>query len=309
MTARELLEKAVHSSAIIHQPHALKAYLSAHFLVQHLGKPEALWQQTAKLIAKDGLQVSSVLTNSVQQIAFSDVRRHLILARGIYPAAYQALAQWHAECGFNDIFEFYIAKAARKPEYLSHNVTILLALNEVYNILPRELLPAFLNRVTEFVTATFPNEENNEGEESDESIITATCSGIVELEDVLHACLQQPGFFGHHLITLAWIVRCKASLSDAQYDAMLGNLNLQANSPPADPDDKLDLNLWRLCSASNDPDTFIAKIRTLVFKHCFNLHQVTLADSLCFLQQQCPKMTADLMMVAEYQSRKCAELS
>lgn len=303
MTSRELLEQAVHSSAIIHQPHALKTYLSATFLAQRLGQREALWQQTGKLIAKDGLQVSTELTDSVQHVAFSAVRRHRILARGIYPAAYQAVSQWHTECGFNDIFEFYIAKAARKPEYLSHNVTILLALNEVYNILPPEWMPAFFNRVTEFVTATFPNEENRECCE------VITTGQPVTLEDVLHSCLQQPGFFGHNLITLAWIARCKTSLSDAQYNAMLGNLNLQANSPPADPDDKLDLNLWRLCSASNDPDAFIAKIRTLVFKHCFNLHQVTLADSLCFLQQQYPKMTADLMKVAEYQSRKCAELS
>lgn len=44
MTSRELLEKAVHRSAIIHQPHALKAYLSAQFLAAHLGQPEALWQ-------------------------------------------------------------------------------------------------------------------------------------------------------------------------------------------------------------------------------------------------------------------------
>lgn len=237
MTSWELLEQAVHSSAVIHQPHALKAYLSAHFLAKHLGQPEALWQQTAKLIAKDGLQVSTVLTDSVQPVAFSDLRRHRILARGIYPAAYQAVSQWHAEYGFHDIFGFYIAKAARKPEYLSHNVTILLALNEIYNILPPEWVPAFLNRVTEFVTATFPNEENRERCEA------ITTGQPATLEDVLHSCLQQPGFFGHNLITLAWIVRCKTSLSDAQYNAMLSNLYLQAVEPLEDPDDELDVNL------------------------------------------------------------------
>ncbi|ELM3618357.1 hypothetical protein RYR54_004091 [Aeromonas sobria] len=303
MTSRELLEQAVHSSAVIHQPHALKAYLSAHFLAKHLGQPEALWQQTGKLIAKDGLQVSTVLTDSVQHVAFSDMRRLRILARGIYPAAYQAVSQWHAECGFNDIFEFYIAKAARKSEYLSHNVTILLALNEVYNILPPEWVPAFLNRVTEFVTATFPHEEMQESGE------TITTAHPVALENVLHACLQQPGFFGHNLITLAWIIRCKTSLSAAQYDAMLGNLYLQANTPPEDPEDELDLNLWGLCATHHASDAFIEQIRSLVFNSSVNLHQITLADALCFLQQQYPEHTAELIRVAEYQTRKCDELS
>ncbi|WP_148611916.1 hypothetical protein [Aeromonas sobria] len=303
MTSQELLEKSVHSSAVIHQPHALKAYLSAHFLAKHLGQPEALWQQTGKLIAKDGLQVSTVLTEHVQHVAFPDIRRRRILARGIYPAAYQAVSQWHAECGFHDIFAFYIAKATRKPEYLSHNVTILLALNKVYNILPPEWVPAFLNRVTEFVTATFPNEEMKESGE------TIKTSHSVALEDVLHACLQQPDFFGHNLITLAWIVRCKTSLSDAQYNAMLGNLNLQAVSPLEDPDDELDLNLWSSCATYHEPDGFIKQIRSLVFDSCFNLHQITLADALCFLRQQYPEHTAKLIRVAEYHTRKCAEMS
>ncbi|MGY3853682.1 hypothetical protein ACW5W8_12775 [Aeromonas aquatilis] len=303
MTSRELLEQAVHSSAVIHQPHALKAYASAQFLAKHLGQPEALWQQTAKLIAKDGLLVSTVLTDSVQPVAFSDVRRHRILARGIYPAAYQAVSQWHAEYGFHDIFEFYIDKAARKPEYLSHNVTIFLALNEIYNILPPEWVPAFLNRVTEFVTATFPNEENRERGE------VITTGQPVTLEDVLHFCLQQPGFFGHNLITLAWIVRCKTSLSDAQYNTMLGNLNLQAVSPLEDPDDELDLNLWNSCATHHDPGGFIEQIRALVFDSCFNLHQITLADAICFLQQKYPEHTTELIKVAKYHTIKCAEMS
>ncbi|HHQ4660134.1 TPA: hypothetical protein ACSPZY_000541 [Aeromonas veronii] len=301
MTSRELLEQAVHSSAIIHQPHALKAYLSAHFLAKHLGQPEALWQQTAKLIAKDGLQVSTVLTDNVQPVAFSDLRRHRILARGIYPAAYQAVSQWHAESGFHDMFKFYIAKAANKPEYLSHNVTILLALNEVYSTIPPEWVPAFLNRVTEFVTATFPNEENRERGE------VITTRQPVTLEDAFHSCLQQPGFFGHNLITLAWIVRCKTSLSDAQYNAMLSNLYLQAVEPLEDPDDELDLNLWNSCATHHESDGFIEQIRALVFDSSFNLHQITLADALCFLQQQYPEHTNELTRVAKYHTKNVLE--
>ncbi|MGY3916361.1 hypothetical protein ACW5XI_13415, partial [Aeromonas australiensis] len=82
-----------------------------------------------------------------------------------------------------------------------------------------------------------------------------------------------------------------------------------AVSPLEDPDDELDLNLWNSCATHNDIDGFKEKIWSLVFDTCFNLHQITLADSLILLQQQYPEHTAELIMVAKYHTRKCAEMS
>ncbi|GAA5270129.1 hypothetical protein G6364_17460 [Vibrio cholerae] len=298
MTFQHLLEQALYSSAIIHQPHALKAYLSTKFLCEYLDCSEKLLVQVSRLIEQDALKISCNYTDTVQQVNFSSVRRHRILERGIYPASYQAMSQWHDEKGFTDIFQHYVSRASRHSEYLSHNVTILLALNEVYKLLSPDSIPIFLNRLTEFVTSTFIGEEH----QSELMLSTPNREG-----DILNACLEQPGFFGHNLITLAWIIRCKDRLSNIQYESMLCNLNIQAVSPLEDPDDELDSNIWNLCWRSDRYEDFRAQIESLVFENSVNLHQITLADALCFLQNQYPEQTARLARVADYQTRMCAK--
>lgn len=223
---------------------------------------------------------------------FTDFRIHRILESGVYPAAYVALMQWHENKGFQDIFSHYVSQASQISEYLSHNVTILLALNRVYRELEPSQIPAFLNRFTEFVTST----------RSDGDLSTDT-SEVVELDKVLQACLKQFGFFGHNLITLTWILRCKEELSKEQYDAMLFNLYRQANSPLEDPDDEIDQAILAQCQSSDNSDEFYNNVHRLVFKYTSNLHQITLADALCFLRVRFPEQAAELKCVAEYQCR------
>lgn len=93
MTESELLEKALHSSATIHQPHALKAFLAAQNLIEVLGNNSELWQQVEGLISKSELRVSGPIAEMVDAPSFSDERISRILSGGIYPVAYQALVQ------------------------------------------------------------------------------------------------------------------------------------------------------------------------------------------------------------------------
>ena len=194
--------------------------------------------------------------------------------------------------GFQDIFEHYVSQASKSNEYLSHNVTILLALNRVYRELEPSQVPAFLNRFTEFVTST----------RSDDDRSTDT-SEVVDLDKVLQACLKQFGFFGHNLITLTWILRCKEDLSKEQYDAMLSNLYRQADRPLEDPDDEIDQAIVAQCQSSDNSDELYGNVYRLVFGYTSNLHQITLADALCFLHDRFPEHTAELKCVAEYQCR------
>ena len=292
MTHHELLEKALYSSATIHQPHSLKAYLSAKNLYDYLGQPQEIWAQTSHLINQSELKVSCVYSDTVQAPKFSELRIERILRRGIYPAAYQALVQWHENKGFNDIFSHYVSEASKTNEYLSHNVTILLALNCAYKELESSQIPAFLNRFAEFVTSTFSGSETK-----------TTEIETLEVGEVLQSCLNQFGFFGHNLISLAWILRCKDSLSPAQYSLMLSNLYSQANTPPEDPDDEINLSVWELCEQKGSYEAFTETVGDLVFDYSSNLHQITLADALCFLQKTFPANTSELRGVAEYQCR------
>ncbi len=292
MTDRELIEKALYSSATIHQPHSLKAYLSAKHLYERFGKDENIWAKTGELIDQSELRVTAVLSESVLATKFSDFRVQRVLERGIYPAAYQAISQWHENKGFQDIFSYYVKDASSTREYLSHNVTILLALNCVYAELESKQIPAFLDRFTEFVTSTFSKNDASVGERD-----------IVEVEKVLESCISQFGFFGHNLITLAWVLRCKDSLSESQYESMLSNLYLQANSPLEDPDDEININLWDQCQNSYGLEAFVNATKALVYNYTSNLHQVTLADAICFLQSTFPEQTGELGRIVEYHCR------
>lgn len=292
MTSDQLLEKALYSSASIHQPHSLKAYLSANYLNGYFVKSDNVWLKTSELINQTEIEVLGEYSATVQASKFSEFRIHRILENGVYPAAYAALIQWHENQGFQDIFSHYVSQASKTSEYLSHNVTILLALNRVYRELEQPQVPAFLNRFTEFVTST-----RSDGDQS-----TGT-SEVVDLDKVLQACLKQFGFFGHNLITLTWILRCKEELSKEQYDSMLSNLYRQANSPLEDPDDEIDQAIWAQCESSDNSDELYGNVHRLVFGYTSNLHQITLADALCFLHERFPEHTAELKCVAEYQCR------
>lgn len=296
MTSEQLLEKALYSSASIHQPHSLKAYLAASYLNGYFANSGNVWFKTTELIDQTEIGVLGEYSATVQAPKFSEFRVHRILKSGVYPAAYAALMQWYENQGFQDIFAYYVSQASRTSEYLSHNVTILLALHRVYRELEQSQIPAFLNRFTEFVTST-----NSDG---DQNIYTGE---VVDLDKVLQACFKQFGFFGHNLITLTWILRCKEELSKEQYDSMLSNLYRQANSPLEDPDDEIDQAILAQCQRSDDSDEFYDNVHRLVFGYTSNLHQITLADALCFLHDRFPEHTAELKCVAEYQCRLLEE--
>ncbi|MBY7732241.1 hypothetical protein JHW46_18020 [Vibrio splendidus] len=292
MTSDQLLERALYSSASIHQPHSLKAYLAANYLNAYFAKSDNVCLKTSELIDQTEIEVLGEYSATVQAPKFTGFRIYRILENGVYPAAYAALMQWYENKGFEDIFSYYVSQASQTSEYLSHNVTILLALNRVYRELEPSQVPAFLNRFTEFVTST----------RSDDDQSTDT-SRVVELDKVIQACLKQFGFFGHNLITLTWILRCKEELSTEQYEAMLSNLYRQANSPLDDPDDEIDQAILVQCQSSDNSDELYGNVHRLVFGYTSNLHQITLADALCFLHEQFPEHTAELKCVAEYQCR------
>ncbi|MEZ8240746.1 hypothetical protein AB6C73_19975 [Vibrio splendidus] len=292
MTSDQLLEKALYSSASIHQPHSLKAYLASNYLNDYFSTTDNVWLKTSELIDQTEIEVLGEYSATLQAPKFSDFRIQRILDNGVYPAAYAALMQWYENKGFQDIFSYYVSRASQTSEYLSHNVTILLALNRVYRELEPSQVPAFLNRFTEFVTPT-----SSDGDRSTD------ISQVVELNSVLQACLKQFGFFGHNLITLTWIMRCKEELSKEQYESMISNLYQQANSPLEDPDDEIDQAIFAQCQSSDNSDELYDNIHRLVFGYTSNLHQITLADALCFLHERFPAHTSELKHIAEYQCR------
>ena len=316
MTEIELLDKALFSCASIHQPHGLKAFLAAQNLAHlfetfQMDKQRNIWQQTYRLITQSEIEVEGYFAQRVMAPEFSAFRINKVLALGIYPAAYQAIYQWHQSKGFDDIFSHYANLAAKHDEYLSHNITILSAFKHLYPQLDATQIAPFLDRLTEFITATYNLKtvaSKKTASKKEPSKITSglddkSTSMPYNVKKLLDVCLKQPSFFGHNLITLAWIMRTKVDLSEVQQLELCSNLYQQATNPLDDPDDGLDERLFALSQPSDSAVVFTQSLRAMVFDSCNNLHQVTLADALYYLYQQFPQESARISRVADYYVR------
>lgn len=292
MTRDELLERALRYSATIHQPHAIKAYLAAKNVFPFIPNPY-LWEQVDNLIAQSEIYNAFSFSKGIDAPKFSPVRISRILNRGIFPAAYAALNQWYRSEGFKSITDHYMKLAASNNEYLSHNITILLSFKELESQIEGENLYLFLDRVTEFVTSTFNTPTQLPIEYHDQSLPN---------ELLLEKCLLQPSFFGHNLITLAWLMRSETDIPSDLLKQFKHHLYIQTTTPLEDPDDELDHEVYNLCP-KGDSKQFMINVENLVFGACQNLHQITLADSLLYLQQKFPEYTPDLARIADYQVR------
>ena len=294
MSKVALLEQALFSSATIQQPHALKAYLAAQYIYDEL-QDDAIWTQTAKLIQQSELQHQYFFDVTQYSIEFSLQRIKNILRRGIYPASYIALWQWYEQEGFANIVEYYLGQAVEQNQYLSHDLTLLLAFSKLYPQLETTQIPVFLQRMTEFITVTYKKEHQ-----------AITINAVLQIEDgrLLDACLHQPSFFGHNLITLAWLLRFEADIGALQIQKLKYNLYCQATTQLEDPDDEIDRVLFRQCQAIDQGD-FLELLQALLFKHEHNLHQVTLADALLYLAQRYPSKINELKQYMLYQIQLC----
>ena len=302
---QNLLNRALYASASIHQPHGLKAFLAAQSLAlrfdndalsgaeemhlsQQVGQGNSIWQQTSDLIGQSEIQVEGLITPKVVASEFSEFRIKKVLDLWIYPAAYQAIYQWYQNKGFADIFAYYLEIATKYNEYLSHNVTILLAFNRLYPQLDATQVIPFLERFTEFATSSFAGKGKGQDKEVDsqDSLTKDKRHQDVayDFKSLLQVCLKQPSFFAHNMITLAWIMRSKAELNEQQLSRLTNNLYQQATRPLDDPDDGIDEALFT-ASVYQDQAGFDLSLKQMVFNQCHNLHQVTLADALAYLHE------------------------
>ncbi|UOE79498.1 hypothetical protein LTQ03_13635 [Vibrio splendidus] len=75
MTSEQLLEKALYSSASIHQPHSLKANLAANHLNDYFGTTDNVWLKTSELIDQTEIEVLGEYSATVQAPKFTDLPR------------------------------------------------------------------------------------------------------------------------------------------------------------------------------------------------------------------------------------------
>ncbi len=275
------LNNVLRRIAAIHQQHSIKCYLSTQYLTTKLGLSENELGKLALLLnSEEPVFENEILTSETLPFDPVTKRRHWVLSHGLYPYAYFTMAQWFQESGLNPIFDYYLDLCIKHKEYLHHNISILLAFKECFeqiNTLPQKL--RFIERFTEFVTATFYH-NTSLNDSLPKEFIPPT---HLVLEDVLHSSITQPGFWGHNLIALSWLLKHQNVLKDHQFNQLLANLYEQCHWEFDDKEDSPIIDTLyhgELCTAALYTDC-----RYLLFERCDNLHQITLAAAIIHLYE------------------------
>jgi len=273
MTALDpMLSRAAGVVAVIHHSHGIKAALSVmHLRARFPQWSEALWQGA---LLRSGWFDEPVVDRPVDVAPFEvkPGRAHIILGRTVLPRAYAATRAWAAAQGGDGIVAFYLDEAAADPGYLGHRLSILLALGQAWPLYKdSEQRDLYLDRLTEFILAS-----QFKGSGKDGRIIREAAWG-----EASAAALARPGFFGHHVICLAWIGRCREALSDSQWGSSLGWLVEAANTTYADAEDNIAIS--GVLDEPPTEDDLDAALRDLLLRGVRNIHQLTLADAIAWL--------------------------
>ncbi|MGS0673940.1 hypothetical protein [Shewanella sp. 0m-4] len=265
--------------AAIHQQHALKCYLAIKSLKAQYDWPANDWLKIEKLIELEEPAFNLAIIQS-DSMPFKPIeqRRHWVLAHAIYPYAYFTMQDWFNQSDASEIFTYYFEQCAQQNEYLSHNISVLIAFKQAWRLINTEQQKLrFIERFCEFVTATFYG--NNH--QSYPVATDYTKPKNIDVQTVLTSALKQPGFWGHNLIALASILRIKQEIPNAVLIRLLANLDEQCHWIFEDSADR------PLIYKNNDKQalhhTFEAASFKLLTGSQSNLHQITLAESSCYL--------------------------
>ena len=277
-----LFDHALTRIAAIHQQHAIKCFLASRALKKRFDWTSEEWAQIDSLICLQEPEFNGViLTSNVIPFDTKTQRRHWILARGIYPHAYFTLQQWFQSAETTEIFDYYLAQCLENNQYLGHNITILFAFKESWELVESEKQRLrFIERFCEFVTSTFYG--NNVTDYPVEPSFVA--DDIPDKYQILKDCLSNPGFWGHHLISLSWVLKKQHELSGDEFNQLIANIQLQCHWRYEDEADRPNIDTRFVGTASSD--VLEASCRKLLLNSVNNLHQITLSESIVFLFYQ-----------------------
>ena len=265
--------------AAIHQQHALKCYLAIESLKAQFDWSENDWQKIHKLIELEEPSFDLAILKP-DSMPFEPIsrRRHWVLAHAIYPYAYFIMQNWFNQSDANEIFSYYFEQCTEQNEYLSHNVSVLIAFKQAWQLINTESQKLrFIERFCEFVTATFYGNNHQSYPVADNYHKPVN----INAQTVLKNALQQPGFWGHNLIALASILRVEGQIPVVTFQQLLINLDEQCHWQFEDNADKPEISYYE--PNSETEHTLESACFKLLTGFESNLHQITLAESICYL--------------------------
>ena len=277
-----LFDDALTRIAAIHQQHAIKCFLAIEALKKRFDWTSEEWAQIDSLVYLDEPEFDcAILTSNAIPFDTKIQRRHWILSHGIYPHAYFTMQEWFQSAKTAEVFDYYLAQCLETNQYLGHNITILFAFKESWELVENEVQRLrFIERFCEFATSTFYGNNYIDYPVEPSFIQHDTPDKYQILKD----CLSNPGFWGHHLISLTWIFKKQQELSGDQFNQLISNVQLQCHWLYEDEMDRPSIDTRFVGTASSD--VLEASCRKLLLNSVSNLHQITLSESIVFLFSQ-----------------------
>ena len=279
---RDVIYYALRSVPYIFQSHTCKAYCALESLyAQKPHLPNDVWEYCTSIIKNDEPKVNGIiipdLLNLDEVLDATSGRRFgpdWILGRGLVPLSYWAMQKKVVHDGFKSVFMEYVTKALEKPRYLGHEISVLSAYWYFYNEVIAESTneedkTLFIQRFTEFVTVTFSHGDENTVEHSLHEENPSE-------SEIIFQALNNPGFFGHHVLASVWGFRLKPLLEEEQKQLLtqsLITLNGGYGVELASSVIKPIKPIW----SEQDFDTHMIRF---FLEGPHNIHQITLAEAL-----------------------------
>lgn len=275
-----LIGEAARRLPTIGQTHWFKAALAMNRFGDRYPhwSDETLLKALARTAWTTTPQVSGLLHPMVTGPAFEvNARRtRAIIARSLFPLSYLIGRRWYDQVGLAEMVLEFKSRAIHEGSYLGHGWTVWCSFLEVAPLLAEETDRLFtLERFVEFVAKEFPgypsfNSQWQPPLQAD--------PGDQDPSAVLDACLERPGFFGHHLLTLGYLHRHKSLLSDLEWRVGLAQAQRMTELDYADEEDNVIVPASAVPEAPVGDADLEAAMLGLILKGPRNEHSLTLAD-------------------------------
>lgn len=270
-----LLARALRTLPVIHQTHWFKAALAFERLKSFfpdLGD-HAYRNWLARTEWDAQPRVSGRLFGAVvdpEKRPSARWRRQV--QRGMISSAAPSAWAELRERGMEGFFLEFRDEISMSPGYLGHALSVWMGFKEAWPLIEGEEDQAlFLERMLEFCASSLFRKTEVEVKEQRTS---------ASFEEAYEASLSKPSFFGHHLITLAWLLRNREWFGEEYFGRACAAILALTEVHYPDEEDNVVLEHSRLASAD-----FRGSLEALLSRGPRDVHAITLGDGLLTLHR------------------------
>lgn len=223
-------------------------------------------------------QATALLEPQVDATAFeiSTRRARVLISRSLFPLAYVAGRRWYDQAGLTDLIFDYKSRAIHEGSYLGHGWTVWCSFYQAAPLLTEEADRLFaLERFVEFAAKKFPGYPTSNSQWQPP---LQADPGEQDLAAVLDACLERPGFFGHHLLTLGYLLRHRDLLTELEWRVGLAQVRAMTEMIYHDEEDDVQVPASEVPAQPVGDADLEEAILGLILKGPRNEHSLTLAD-------------------------------